>query len=89
MPKGRPFYRFPLTQGSEGSELEYMVYLNSPDFPLDSDIEYNLELSYTYGDDDPYELQFIPYKTHHQGMQTVKAEWRQFRDIFASFSAKI
>ena len=81
LPKGQTFYQFPLTQGSEGNELEYMAYLKSLEFPLEEDMKCELILSYTYGDDDPYELQFIPRQRQAGGLQSVKAEWRKLSEI--------
>lgn len=71
------YYEFQLIQGAEGRELQYMAYLKSPAFPLSQDTVCRLAMTYTYGADDPYELQFLPLNHRDAGFNSVKAEWKK------------
>ena len=68
-------YNFPLRIGSEDSDTAYEAFLNTPDFPLLQDEKYDLKLSYTYGDDIPYKLIFIP---HNKNLHPIEVEWKPF-----------
>lgn len=79
LPAGRPNYQFPLFQGDGGSALRYEVFLRSPAFPLDQDLEVKLQLTYTYGSDAPYDLVFRPVEKTSK-LDFVRAEWRLRND---------
>lgn len=59
---GKQEYRFPLVQDKGKFRLEYDAFLRSPVFPLTEETECRLELTYKYGEDNPYELRFISPK---------------------------
>lgn len=59
---GRESYRFPLSQGSTETDLGYIAKLDAPEFPLDRDVRCRLQLTYTYGSDDPYVLKVFPHE---------------------------
>jgi len=59
---GRDSYRFPLSQGSMEADLGYIARLDAPEFPLERDVRCRLQLTYTYGSDDPYLLRVIPHE---------------------------
>jgi len=80
LPKGKEFYKFPLTQGESQNQLDYNIYLKSSDFPLKKDAKYMLSLTYKYGEDDPYELYFIP-NAKKTSLSPIKAEWRDREDF--------
>ena len=58
-PAGVDFYEFPLIQGEKQNVQKYYAYVANPAFPLQHDVECRLDLTYTYGEEIPYELKFI------------------------------
>jgi cold shock CspA family protein len=60
LPAGQAYYRFPLFQGADEDALEYEARLESPNLPLASDLACRLNMTYTYGADNPYRLVFEP-----------------------------
>ena len=60
LPAGKPYYQFPLYIGESEDEIGFSAKLESPVFPLKSDLVCDLDLTFTYGVDDPYRLVFIP-----------------------------
>lgn len=81
LPAGQPHYSFPLQQGEGKRKLQFMAYLRSPSFPLKESITCKLHMTYSYGEDDPYELIFIPKETIEVEIRPVRVEWRQLVDI--------
>jgi len=77
LPAGKSHFSFQLLQGAGGQALKYMAYLKSPAFPLYSDTVCKLRMIYTYGEDDPYQLEFIPRNTDDAGFKSVHVEWRE------------
>lgn len=75
LPSGPRVYEFPLIQGSAEKELRYVAYLKSNAFPLRNDVTCRLDLKYTYGNDDPYELLFIPVDQDKAGFKSARVEW--------------
>ena len=76
LPAGQKHYSFPLLQGEGNKELRFVVYLKSPAFPLKEGTKCRLEMKYTYGEDNPYQLNFIPLKPKEAGFKSIVAEWR-------------
>lgn len=76
LPAGQTHYTFPLRQGMGEKELQFVAYLKSPAFPLKESIICKLKMSYTYGADDPYQLNFIPLDLARAGFKSVRVEWR-------------
>lgn len=66
-------YEFPLFQGDATSDLGYQAILKASAFPLESDTVCVLDLTYTYGADDPYQLRFRPVDG---SFAPVVATWR-------------
>lgn len=66
-------YEFPLFQGDATSDLGYQAILKASAFPLESDTVCVLDLTYTYGADDPYRLRFRPVDG---SFAPVVATWR-------------
>lgn len=77
LPAGQEYYQFPLLQGAEGNELRYEAYLTSAAFPLKSDIPCRLVMTFTFGEDEPYRLVFLPLDLTTAGFAAVQARWRQ------------
>lgn len=75
LPARKKYYSFPLSQGAGYGKLEYEAYLKSPAFPLKKATKCKLIMTYTYGDDDPYELRFYPIDKK-AGFKSVSVVWR-------------
>lgn len=58
-PIGVSFYEFPLVQGQKADTQKYFAYIKNNAFPLKKEVDCKLRLTYTYGAEIPYELQFI------------------------------
>ena len=80
---GQPHYSFPLQQGSGNQELLFVAYLKSPSFPLKEDTACKLEMNYTYGADDPYELKLIPLDMDCTEFKSIRVEWRPITESTA------
>ena len=76
LPAGQTHYSFPLQQGEGNKELQFVAYLKSPAFPLKEATVCRLQMTYTYGADDPYELKFIPLDSTKAGFKSIRVEWR-------------
>lgn len=70
---GLDSYSFPLRMGNGLNAAKYEMYLHSSLFPLTQSEICRLELTYTYGAEEPFELYFM---SETQGWK-VKAEWRK------------
>ena len=73
LPAGHVNYEFPLYQGEGAAQLRYAAVLQSPVFPLKQDVSCRLEMSYTYGSNQPYKLVFVP---EDENLPRIQAEWR-------------
>ncbi|AHV95637.1 DUF2357 domain-containing protein [Paenibacillus sabinae] len=81
LPEGHHYYYFDLVMGDGNRMIEYVAFLRSPAFPLAGSVECELRMQYTYGDDDPYQLSFIPLRCDDAPFGAVKAEWREKSSI--------
>ena len=74
-PAGKDFYEFPLIQGGENQQKsDYFAYIEDKNFPLEKDVECDLKLTYTYGKDYPYHLEFRPVDAS-VGFKSVSVKW--------------
>lgn len=73
LPAGKPYYQFPLFQGSNASDLGYEARLDSPSFPLAADTPCHLTMTYTYGADDPYRLVL---NALDNSIPPIQVQWR-------------
>jgi len=78
LPAGRPHYQFPLFQGENADELGFSARLDSPAFPLKTDIVCRLHLTFEYGADEPYKLTFCPLDN---SFPPVRTTWRRTEDF--------
>ncbi len=80
LPAGKDFYEIPLQmQGRTGAR--YVARLDSDKFRLSKDAECDLELTYTYGDDQPYCLKFISRNPEETGFVAITAKWEQREEV--------
>lgn len=77
LPKGKRTYRLPLLLGTNEEALEYEAKLISRDFPYAEDVECRLNMTYTYGADDPYKLVFEPLDSAYRQIQVI---WQKVED---------
>lgn len=78
LPKGKKAYRLPLLQGANEEALEYEAKLVSKDFPYAEDVKCRLNMTYTYGADDPYKLVFEPLNKKYKHVNVI---WQLKEDI--------
>ena len=78
LPKGKRTYRLPLLQGANEEALEYEAKLVSRDFPYSEDVKCRLNMTYTYGADDPYRLVFEPLDRQYKPISVV---WQLKEDV--------
>jgi hypothetical protein len=77
LPAGKPFYKFPLLQGENDDEVGYSATLESHAFPLNTDTACCLNMTFTYGADDPYCLIFEPLNNE---FSPIKAKWQKNKE---------
>jgi len=64
LPKGVDSFSFPIfIGGDDGEPINYKAFITSKYLPLKHDTEVSLDLSYIYGGEDTYNLQFQPLKS--------------------------
>lgn len=72
---GQNYYELPLFLGTSKERTKHSIRLESQAFPLTKNTECLLELSYTYGADQPYKLIFIPNERKNAEFRRVEARW--------------
>lgn len=70
-------YHFRLSRGNSdtSSALRYEACLNNVAFPLERNTECRLKMYYTYGEEHPFELYFVPVNSSE--FIRAKVEWRK------------
>jgi hypothetical protein len=80
IPKGEGKIFFPLFIGGEqGKPIEYQAVLKSRALPLKSNTQVKLNLSYTYGGKDTYNLSFSPTNPKTESFVGISAEWESIQ----------
>lgn len=75
MPAGKDFYEFALYKGEKNEKSKYYAYLVNENFPLPKSITCKLNLTFTYGDEQPYKLKFIPDNNTKAFFNYVLVKW--------------
>ncbi|UTC82223.1 DUF2357 domain-containing protein [Treponema denticola] len=76
LPKNSPFIEFELERGAGQQQNKFFSYIKNQYFPLQEDIDCDLHLTYTYGDNKPYKLSFIPRNNiQKQKYEAFIVEW--------------
>lgn len=75
------FYHFPLTQSEGGERLRYEVEIRSEAFPLAEDVPCILNMSYTYGAENPYLLRIFPVNPETAPFREIITKWIDSKDI--------
>lgn len=78
LPAGKRSYEFPLYQGENAAELRFSARLESPAFPLKTNTECDLILTFEYGDDEPYTLVFAPLDN---SFPPVRVTWQRTEEV--------
>lgn len=73
-PAKKYLYEFPLIQGENKEKTDYFAFINDSCFPLERETECRLKLTYTYGKDYPYNLEFIPVADDAE-FRSVVVKW--------------
>ncbi|MCO7205330.1 DUF2357 domain-containing protein [Pseudoalteromonas sp. CnMc7-37] len=72
---GQDYYELPLFIGNNKERTKHAIRLESQAFPLIKNTECILELSYTYGAEQPYKLIFLPNEQKNAEFRRVEARW--------------
>lgn len=78
LPSGRDCYRFRLYKGSKSEAIGYQMKLESKQLPYSMDVECELIMSYTYGADNPFRLEFRPIKETYK---PIVAKWIPLEEV--------
>lgn len=70
-------YHFGLIQGSGTSGIRYEAVLKHSALPLREDLACKVQLFYTYGAEEAYELFFCPVDPTQAPFRAVKAQWKR------------
>ncbi|MEY8239719.1 MAG: DUF2357 domain-containing protein [Cycloclasticus sp.] len=83
LPCGKEELRFTVYQG-KGSDRQVFSLLLSLRKPLKADCICMLKLSYTYGEEQPYKLRFIPVDADNKPFNYIEAQWGKKQDDISS-----
>lgn len=74
--RGEQWYSFPLLIGRQDRRpIAWEARLDSSAFPLDRDVDVELQLSYRYGLEDSYELSVVPVAKKDAPFERIFAKW--------------
>ena len=88
LPSGQEEIRFTIYQGKDSNRQEFSLLLTLRQ-ALKADCICKLVLTYTYGDDQPYKLRFIPVSTENKPFNYVEAQWGKKQDEVINHVAAI
>lgn len=71
---GKLYFQLPLFIGQNEDEMGFSAMLESPSFPLKKDLKCKLNMTFTYGADDPYCLIFEPVD---KSIQPIRVKWEK------------
>lgn len=77
LPAGKRHYQFPLYIGEDEEAIGFSARLESPNFPLNTPLECRLNLTFTYGEDDPYCLIFEPINSE---FRPIHVQWTKTKE---------
>lgn len=88
LPSGNEELRFTVYQGKGGDRQVFSLLLLLRQ-PLKTDCICTLHLSYTYGEEQPYKLRFIPVDADNKPFNYVDAQWGKKQDDINSGTVSI
>ncbi len=74
LPAEKRHYQFPLFIGEADEALGFSAKLESPAFPLPHELKCSLNMTFTYGADDPYCLIFEPINS---SISPIRIKWQR------------
>lgn len=74
--KGIKVYHFKLQQDDGENTMQYEAVVKHIAFPLARDVECKLEMTYSYGEDEPYKLVFRPIHSQKSPFREAVVEWQ-------------
>jgi len=80
LPSGATEISLPITQGKGKNKKRFNLQINSSVFPLLQEVECNLDLGYTYGEEQPYQLIFKPVNQQTAPFISLQAQWTEHDD---------
>ena len=78
-PPKKKFYHFPLVKGAGKQTTNFEAYIKEDFFPLDKPLECRLDLTYTYGAENAFQLSFIPIRNSE--IPRINVEWKKSDEI--------
>lgn len=81
LPKGQAEYHFQLEMSNVSEHTTYEAVVRHRAFPLKEDTPCLLRMKYTYDDDIPYSLDFIPSDRKHSGFTIAHVTWQRLKEF--------
>lgn len=81
LPKGQAEYHFQLEMSNVSEHTTYEAVVRHRAFPLKEDTPCLLRMKYTYDDDIPYSLDFIPIDRKHSGFTIAHVTWQRLKEF--------
>lgn len=77
LPSGVTEISLRITQGKGKNEKSFKLLINSSALPLSQGVKCSLDLGYTYGEEQPYQLIFKPVDEEIAPFISLQAEWQE------------
>jgi len=77
LPAGQGVIKLPLNIGNAKGRPKFEVQVQHGSFPLKESIDCTLDLTYTYGDETPYQLIFRPVDDKKVNFKSIAGKWMQ------------
>lgn len=79
LPKGQPEYHFQIEMSNVSEHTVYEAVVRHRAFPLAEDTNCLLRMKYTYDEDIPYSLDFIPVDRRHSSFTIAHVTWQRLK----------
>ena len=79
LPKDCDEYHFNLVQDENARKMQYEAVIRNLAFPLKEDVECELQMTYQYGTENPYELIFIPKHSENKVFSEARVQWTKMQ----------
>lgn len=81
LPKGQTEYHFQLEMSNVSEHTTYEAVVRHRAFPIREDTPCLLRMKYTYDDDIPYSLDFIPIDRQKSGFTIAHVTWQRLKEF--------
>jgi len=78
LPANYKIVKLPLNIGNSKGRPKFEVQVQHGSFPLQESIDCTLELTYTYGDETPYQLIFKPVDGKETNFKSIAGKWMKY-----------